>query len=118
MLVDAETNERLHDLGHRLAEQKMNLETFLQVTNQTPDAAARDAARRRRARGARSTWRCARSCAAEGLEPTDEEIDEELERPPTSMGVDGRDCCATNLRDTGRVVTFNAEVAKMKASSG
>ena len=52
-LVDAETNERLHDLGHRLAEQNLSLETFLTVTNQSPGPAARDAAPRRRARRAR-----------------------------------------------------------------
>src|ERR1017187_3255738 len=36
-LVQDETNSRLHDLGHRLEQQKLNLETFLQVTNQSSD---------------------------------------------------------------------------------
>ncbi len=36
-LIQDETNERLHDLGHRLEQQKLNLETFLKVTNQTPE---------------------------------------------------------------------------------
>ena len=81
VLVQDETNERLHDLGHRLEQQKLNLEMFLQVTNQTPeqlletlraDAAARGPHRPRAARPGR----------AEGLEPSDEEVDEELARPP------------------------------------
>ncbi|MDE3064353.1 MAG: trigger factor, partial [Acidobacteriota bacterium] len=36
-LVAAETDERLHDLGHRLSSQNLNLETFLTVTNQSSD---------------------------------------------------------------------------------
>ena len=51
----------------------------------------------------------------EGLEPTPEEIDEELEKTAASMATDA-DVLRTNLRDTGRVVAFTAEVAKMKAS--
>jgi hypothetical protein len=52
---------------------------------------------------------------AEKLDPTQEEIDEELETTAAAMDVEA-DLLRTNLRDTGRVVSFNAEVAKMKAS--
>ena len=113
-LVAAETEERLHDLGHRLGEQNLSLETFLQVTNQTPDVLLeklREDARRavRIDLGLRAIVR------EEGLEPTPEEIDEELEKTAASMATDA-DVLRTNLRDTGRVVAFSAEVAKMKAS--
>ena len=113
-LVAAETEERLHDLGHRLGEQNLSLETFLQVTNQTPDVLLeklREDARRavRIDLGLRAIVR------EEGLEPTPEEIDEELEKTAASMATDA-DVLRTNLRDTGRVVAFTAEVAKMKAS--
>jgi trigger factor len=114
VLVDAETNERLHDLGHRLSQQNMNLESFLQVTNQTPEqllATLREDA----LRGVRIDLALRALVVAENLEPTPEEIDEELEKTAESMDVDA-EILRTNLRDTGRVTTFNAEVAKMKAS--
>ena len=114
VLVDAETNERLHDLGHRLSQQKLNLETFLQVTNQTPDellATLRDDA----TRAVRIDLALRALAKAEGLEPTPEEVDEELENTAAEMNV-AADELRTNLRDSGRVVTFQAEVAKMKAS--
>ncbi|HET9090451.1 MAG TPA: trigger factor [Acidimicrobiales bacterium] len=113
-LVAAETEERLHDLGHRLGEQNLSFETFLQVTNQTPEVLLeklREDARRavRIDLGLRAIAR------EEGLEPTPEEIDEELEKTAASMATDA-DVLRTNLRDTGRTVAFSAEVAKMKAS--
>lgn len=114
VLVDAETNERLHDLGHRLSQQQMSLESFMQVTNQTPDqllATLREDA----VRGVRVDLALRALVVAEHLEPTQEEIDAELETTALAMNVDA-DVLRTNLRDTGRVTTFNAEVAKMKAS--
>jgi trigger factor len=114
VLVDSETNERLHDLGHRLSEQKMNLEMFLQVTNQAPEqllATLREDA----VRAVRIDLAMRALVKAEHLEPTYEEIDEELETTAEAMNVSA-ELLRTNLRDSGRVVTFNAEVAKMKAS--
>ena len=113
-LVGAETEERLHDLGHRLGEQNLSLETFLQLTNQSPDELLeklRDDARRavRIDLGLRAIVR------AEGLEPTPEEFDEELVKTAASMSTNA-DVLRANLRDTGRVVAFSAEVAKVKAS--
>jgi len=52
---------------------------------------------------------------AEGLEPTDEEIDEELASTAESMSV-APDVLRANLRDSGRVIAFRSEVAKLKAS--
>lgn len=114
VLVDAETSERLHDLGHRLSEQQLNLETFLQVTNQTPDQLLATL-RQDAIRAVRIDLAMRALVKAEQLDPTLEEIDEELVRTAESMGVEP-DLLRTNLRDTGRVVTFNAEVAKMKGS--
>ena len=114
VLVDAETNERLHDLGHRLSEQNLNLETFLQVTNQSPDALL-ETLRADAVRAVRIDLALRALVRAESLEPTEEELEEELERTAEAMSVTA-DLLRTNLRDTGRVVTFNAEVAKMKAS--
>ena len=114
VLISAETNERLHDLGERLAAQKLTLEMFLQVTNQTPEdllATLRQDA----VRAVRVDLAMRALVAAEHLEATPDEIDEELERTAEAMGVSA-DLLRDNLRDSGRVVNFSAEVSKMKAS--
>lgn len=113
-LVGAETDERLHDLGHRLGEQNLSLETFLQLTNQSPEELLeklRDDARR----AVRIDLALRAIVRAEGLEPTSEEIDDELEKTAASMSTTA-EILRANLRDTGRVVAFSAEVAKVKAS--
>ena len=114
VLINVETNERLHDLGERLGAQKLTLEMFLQVTNQTPEdllATLRQDA----VRAVRVDLAMRALVAAEHLEATPEEIDEELERTAVSMGVSAQ-LLRDNLRDSGRVVSFSAEVSKMKAS--
>jgi trigger factor len=113
-LIQDETNERLHDLGHRLEQQKLNLETFLQVTNQNSDQLL-ETLRADALRAVRVDLALRALVKAEDLEPTDEEIETELETTAASMNVTA-DVLRTNLRDTGRVITFRAEVAKMKAS--
>src|ERR1700677_2521248 len=113
-LVQDETNERLHDLGHRLEQQKLNLETFLQVTNQSSDQLL-ETLRADAVRAVRIDLALRALVRAENLEPTDEEVDEELAKTAEAMKV-SPDVLRTNLRDTGRTVTFRAEVAKMKAS--
>lgn len=114
VLVDEETNERLHDLGQRLSQQQLSLETFLQVTNQTAEALLATL-RVDAVRAVRIDLAMRALVKAEQLEPTDEEIDEELATTAEAMSV-SPDLLRTNLRETGRVVTFHAEVAKMKAS--
>ncbi|HQT99800.1 MAG TPA: trigger factor [Acidimicrobiales bacterium] len=113
-LVDDETNERLHDLGHRLEQQKLTLETFMQVTNQTPEQLL-ETLRADAARAVRVDLALRALVRQENLEPTDDEVESELVTTAESMNVDA-DVLRANLRDTGRVITFRSEVAKMKAS--
>jgi trigger factor len=87
---------------------------FLQVTNQAPEdllATLRQDA----LRAVRVDLAMRALVAAEHLEASPEEIDEELERTAEAMGVSA-DLLRDNLRDSGRVVSFTAEVSKMKAS--
>ncbi|HUZ41220.1 MAG TPA: trigger factor [Acidimicrobiales bacterium] len=114
VLINTETNERLHELGERLAAQKLTLEMYLQVTNQTPEDLL-TTLRQDALRAVRVDLAMRALVAAEHLEATSEEIDEELERTAEAMGVSS-DLLRTNLRDSGRVVSFAAEVSKMKAS--
>ena len=113
-LAASETDERLHDLGHRLSEQKLNLEMFLQVTNQSSDQLL-ETLRADAVRAVRIDLAMRALVKTEQLEPSDDEIDDELLKTAMSMGVEA-DLLRTNLRDTGRVSAFHAEVAKMKAS--
>jgi trigger factor len=114
VLVEAEANDRMHDLGHRLAQQQMNLEQFLQATSQTPDqllAAVRADAQR----AVKIDLALRALVKAEDLEATPDEIDEELVKTAEAMSLD-----AQTLRDylykSGRVVAFESEVAKIKAN--
>ena len=79
VLVDAETNERLHDLGHRLSQQQMSLEIV--SAGHQPDARTNCSRRCARTPFARVRVDLALRAlvGAEHLEPTQEEIDEELE---------------------------------------
>jgi trigger factor len=113
-LVQDETNERLHDLGHRLEQQKLNLETFLQVTNQSSDQLL-ETLRADAVRAVRIDLALRALVKAENLEPSDDEVEEELASTAAAMKVPV-ERLRTNLRDTGRVVNFRAEVAKLKAS--
>jgi trigger factor len=114
VLVSGETGERLQELGQRLAQQKLNLERFLEITNQTPDQLLATL-RHDAVRAVRIDLAMRALVKAEKLDPTAQEVDDELEQTAKAMGVDA-DQLRTNLRDSGRVVAFNAEVAKMKAS--
>jgi trigger factor len=87
---------------------------FLQVTNQTPEdllATLRQDA----VRAVRVDLAMRALVAAEHLEATPQEIEEELERTAAAMGVEA-ELLRENLRNSGRVVSFSAEVSKMKAS--
>ncbi len=113
-LVASETNERLHDMGHRLAEQNLKLEMFLQVTNQTPEQLL-EALRQDAVRAIRIDLAMRALAKAEKLEPSDDEFAEELERTAEAMGTTS-EVLRETLHDSGRAVSFTAEVAKMKAS--
>ncbi|MDH2903957.1 MAG: trigger factor [Actinomycetota bacterium] len=114
VLVDAEANDRMHDLGHRLSQQKMSFEQFLQATAQTPDqllAAVRTDAER----AVKIDLALRALVKAEGLEASEAEIDEELEKTAEAMSLSAT-TLRENLYKTGRVVAFEAEVAKIKAN--
>jgi trigger factor len=114
VLVDAEANDRMHDLGHRLAQQQMNLEQFLQATGQTPDqllASVRADAQR----AVKIDLALRALVKAEGLEASEAEIDEELVKTAEAMSLTAS-TLRENLYKTGRVVAFEAEVAKIKAN--
>ena len=115
VLVDAEANDRMHDLGHRLAQQKMDLQQFLQATGQTPDQLL-SAVRADAHRAVKIDLALRALVSAEGLEPSDEAVEAELLKTAEAMSV-APETLRDNLYQTGRVVSFRAEVAKMKATN-
>jgi trigger factor len=114
VLVEAEANDRMHDLGQRLAQQQMNLEQFLQATGQTPDQLL-SAMRADAQRAVKIDLALRALVKAEGLEANEQEIEEELVTTAESMSL-ASDTLHDNLYKSGRVVAFEAEVAKIKAN--
>jgi trigger factor len=113
-LIGSETERRVHDLGHRLEQQNLTIDSFLQITNQSPEsliATLREDA----VKWVRTDLALRALAKAEALDPTDEEADEELVSTSLEMGVSA-ETLRTNIRESGRVVAFRAEVAKMKAT--
>ena len=113
VLVDAEVNERLHDLQHRLEAQKLGLAEYFQATGTSPDELL--GAVRGDAHGAVKADLALRALVeAEELTLSDEELDAEIGTMAERMGT-----TATELRrqlDTaGRTGAVRSELRKGKA---
>jgi trigger factor len=113
ILVDAEVNERLHDLQHRLEGQKMSLGEYLGATGRTPDdllAAVRTDAHR----AVKADLALRALAEAESLTLSDEELEAEIVTMAERM-----ETTATELRrqlDTaGRTGAVRSELRKAKA---
>jgi trigger factor len=113
VLVDAEVNERLHDLQHRLEAQKLGLAEYFQATGTSPDELL--GAVRVDAQGAVKADLALRALVeAQELSLSDEELDAEIGTMAERM-----DTTATALRrqlDTaGRTGAVRSELRKGKA---
>jgi trigger factor len=114
-LIDAEVNERLHDLSHRLEAQKISVDQFLAVTGQSGDDLI--AGLRSDAQRAVKVDLALRALAlAEGIELSDEELADELVTMAEQVGT-----TPTELRDqldrAGRTGSLRAERVKAKAAT-
>ena len=113
VLVDAEVNERLHDLQHRLEERKLGLSEYLQATGRTPDellAGVRVDAQR----AVKADLALRALAEAEELTVSDEELDAEIatmaERMETTTSELRR-----RLDTAGRTGAVRSELRKGKA---
>ena len=78
-LIDAEVERQLHDMGHRLESQGATIADYLQATGQEPESLV--AALRDQSVPAVKADLALRAVAeAEGIEPTEEDIDAEIDR--------------------------------------
>jgi trigger factor len=113
VLVDAEVNERLHDLQHRLEAQKMGLGEYLQATGRTPDDLV-TAVRTEAQRAVKADLALRALAEAEELTLSDEELDDEIATMALRM-----ETTPTELRrqlDTaGRTGAVRSELRKGKA---
>jgi trigger factor len=113
VLVDAEVNERLHDLQHRLEAQKLGLGEYLQATGRTPDDLI-GAVRTEAQRAVKADLALRALAEAEELTLSDEELDDEIATMAQRM-----ETTPTELRrqlDTaGRTGAVRSELRKGKA---
>jgi trigger factor len=114
ILVATEVEHRASDLGDRLRRLGVNFEYFLEQSGRTRESLL-ESLREDALRAVRVDLALRALCREEGLEPTDEEFDQELEETAAEMKVTSAQL-RTDLHDAGRVVPFRAEIAKMKAT--
>lgn len=85
-LVDAEIQRRVHDLEHRLQAQNVGVAEYLQATGQTPEQVV-DSMREGAAQGVKADLALRAIADQEELEPTDEDIEAEIERLASAYGM-------------------------------
>ena len=113
VLVDAEVNERLHDLQHRLEAQKLGLAEYLQATGRTPDdllAAVRTEAQR----AVKADLALRALAEAEELDVSDEELDAEMVTMAQRMETTPAEL-RRQLDTAGRTGAVRSELRKGKA---
>jgi trigger factor len=84
-LVDAEVQRGLHDLGHRLEGQGATVSDYLEATGQSAEQFI-DMLRQQAIPGVKADLALRAVAEAEGLEPTEEDIEAEISRLATSYG--------------------------------
>jgi trigger factor len=113
VLVDAEVNERLHDLQHRLEAQKLGLGEYLQATGRTPDdllVAVRVDAQR----AVKADLALRALAEAEKLTVTDDELDAEMVTMAQRMETSAAEL-RRQLDTAGRTGAVRSELRKSKA---
>ena len=113
VLVDAEVNERLHDLQHRLEAQKVGLTEYFQATGSSPDELL--GAFRSEAQGAVKADLALRALVeAEDLTLSQEDFDTEIATMADRMGAKP-DELRRQLDTAGRTGAVRSELRKGKA---
>jgi len=113
VLVDEELHQRLHDLAHRLEDQRLSLEAFLDATGRSQDelvAQLRDEA----FRSVKADLALRALADAEDITVGDEELEAELDAVARRAGMKVADVRA-RLDRTGRTVAIRSEQRKAKA---
>ncbi len=112
-LVDAEVERRVHDLEHRLEAQRATVGQYLEATGQTPEqylAGLRPAA----SQSVKADLALRAIAEAEHLEPTDADIDEEIERLAASYNIKPAEL-RRNLQRADQMPAVRSDWKKSKA---
>jgi trigger factor len=113
ILIDAEVQDRLHDMQHRLAEDRIDLAQYLQLTGRSPDeflAEMRTGARQ----GVKADLGLRALAEAEGLEVDEAELDEVVAAAAEQMKVKPA-VLRADLDTDGRIAAVRSDERKRKA---
>jgi trigger factor len=113
VLVDAEVNERIHDLQHRLEAQKVGLAEYFQATGTTPDELI-EAVRGEAQAAVKADLALRAVVEAEELTLNDDELDAEVASMAERMGATPADL-RRQLDTAGRTGAVRSELRKGKA---
>jgi trigger factor len=84
-LVDAEVDRQLHELGHRLESQGASLPQYLEAIGQSPEDFV-EGLRQQSAPSVKADLALRAVAEAEGIEPTEDDIEAEIERLAAAYG--------------------------------
>jgi trigger factor len=114
ILVQDEVERRVHDLSHRLEEQGIGFERFLQMTGRTGEDLVTQI--RSESHAMVKVDLALRALAeAEGIEVSDEAITDRIDAMASSLGTEARKL-RRQLEDSGRIVALRSELRKELAS--
>ncbi|HUC37381.1 MAG TPA: trigger factor [Acidimicrobiales bacterium] len=114
-LVDEETKERLHDLGHRLEARRMTLDQFLEASGRSREELLAEI-RSEAVRDVLADLALRALADAEGIEVSDEELDRAVEEIAEEAGQSKADV-RSRLDRSGRLAAVRSGRRKAKALS-
>jgi trigger factor len=112
-LVNADIERRVHDLSHRLEAQGANIGQYLQATGQTEQELI-DEMRGGATEAVKADLALRAVADAEGIEPTDEDVDAEIVRLATRVGEEP-DKLRRQLERADQVPAVRSDLRKAKA---
>ena len=113
VLVEEEVRQRVHDLSHRLEEQRIGIDQFLQATGRSGDELVAEI-RAEAHRSVKADLGLRSLAEAEALEVTEDELDAELEAMAVRMEVEPAELREQVAR-AGRTAAVRSEQRKAKA---
>lgn len=113
VLVDEEVQQRVHDLGHRLEEQRLSIEQFLAATGRSGDDLVAEV-RQDAHRSVKADLALRALADAEALEVTEEEFATELDAMAGRLEMDAK-TLREQLDRGGRTAAVRSEQRKAKA---
>lgn len=112
-LVEDQMQRQLQDMAMRLAQQGIQLEQFMQMTGQDPEA-LRENMREPAQQAARVDLALRAVVAAEGMELTDDELQAEIDDTAVQLGQTGEELRQA-FEDNGQLSSLRADLLKQRA---